>query len=95
MGCWTTMFLTETDDKCLRILTAYRVYQDNIDNKQDNTAYKQQYRIMKGKRISTPNPKKQWCVDLEKEVKEWKRKSLVVLLCGPNSDLIDQDQAIS
>eukprot|EP00957_Ditylum_brightwellii_P204912 15341355-Ditylum_brightwellii.AAC.1 len=57
----------------------------------DDMAWKQQYRILKSKQVENPNPKKQWCIDLEEKVKKSKKYGPVLLLCDANSDLMDQD----
>eukprot|EP00957_Ditylum_brightwellii_P140868 10730616-Ditylum_brightwellii.AAC.2 len=91
MGWWVAMLLTRTDGMHIRIVTAYRVCQDTIGEEQENAAYKQQQCIMKSNNVTNPNPKKQWYVDLEKKVQEWKKKSPVLVLCNANSDLLGQD----
>eukprot|EP00957_Ditylum_brightwellii_P187366 14270122-Ditylum_brightwellii.AAC.1 len=66
MGQWTAILLTGKDEKCLRIITAYRVCQDKVEDESDNNTYKQQYQIMKSKKIN----------NLEKAVKNGNKTAL-------------------
>eukprot|EP00957_Ditylum_brightwellii_P172649 13142454-Ditylum_brightwellii.AAC.1 len=69
----------------------YRVCQDKVGEKSENTAYKQQVQILTTKGVPNLNPRKQWCIDLEETIINWIRQGLVLLLCNANSDLLDGD----
>ena len=73
--------------KKVYIVLAYRVAQEKNDGIQ--TAYTQQYRIMQEKGIEQPNPRKQWCIDMIRQIKEWRKEGEILLLTDANSELGD------
>eukprot|EP00957_Ditylum_brightwellii_P067073 5091085-Ditylum_brightwellii.AAC.1 len=89
LGRWVLVLCTGTDRVKQRVVTSYRVCQDSVGEKSKYTANKQQYQVLKSKKVENQNPQKQWCIDLEKQIIEWRKQSPVLLLCDVNSDLLD------
>eukprot|EP00957_Ditylum_brightwellii_P068115 5170506-Ditylum_brightwellii.AAC.1 len=72
MGQWSWMKL-EGQKTNLYVVTAYRVQQENSEG--TSTAYTQQRKILRKKGIDKPDPRKQWIIDLIKQINKWKEDS--------------------
>ena len=67
MGRWSCVNLRGKHDKIISIRSAYRVPQDTLPG--PFTAYAQQYNHLHDADVPDPRPRRQFIVDLIKEIK--------------------------
>lgn len=74
MGRWVSVTLQGKKDRKLTIITAYRVCHQNEKYAGEQTAFMQQYGMMRAMGIQQPNTRGQLIKDLQKEIVERRRK---------------------
>eukprot|EP00957_Ditylum_brightwellii_P129210 9855091-Ditylum_brightwellii.AAC.2 len=70
LGRWSMVCLTREDMK-LYVVSSYHVAQG--DNEGIQTAYIQQYRLLKQKGIESPNPRKERYKEMLESIKRWRK----------------------
>eukprot|EP00957_Ditylum_brightwellii_P103679 7899107-Ditylum_brightwellii.AAC.1 len=93
LGRWVSILFTRSNGIMIRVVVAYQVCQGSVGDNQENKAFKQQVRILTYKKVPNPNPRKQWCMDLEEKLCLWRCQGPTLLICDANSDLLDSNLA--
>jgi hypothetical protein len=80
LGRWSAITLKGKREKKVTIITAYQVNKDSISSADDRSTWKQQYNHMRMKGIDTPDPRKQFWIDIEAKIKKLQTEKQDVLL---------------
>ena len=80
MGRWASVTMQGRKEKKLTIITAYRVCAQNEQHAGEQTAYMQQYGLMRAQGTKNPNPREQMVADLQKEIIERRDKNEEIIL---------------
>jgi hypothetical protein len=94
-GRWSG-FQMRTKNHNIVIVTAYRVPQQSIDQVGYKTTYAQQWVVERLKGTETPEPRKQCIKDLTKQIQEWQKEKLdVIIMIDANEQMGTEDEGIS
>jgi hypothetical protein len=97
LGRWSYMTLTGSHDKLITIITAYRVCNTTLSSTGEKTAYKQQFRLLSSRwreqnLNSTPDPHRQFIVDLQSWIGSLvDQQHKIILALDNNEDISSED----
>eukprot|EP00957_Ditylum_brightwellii_P033651 2550973-Ditylum_brightwellii.AAC.1 len=86
LGQWS--WITLEGVKNLYVATAYRVQQENSEG--TTTSFVQQKKLLRKKEAEIQNARKQWLIDLTKQIEQWKGKGEVIMMTDANSPVGDE-----
>jgi len=92
LGRWVYMTIQGKEGRKVVVVTLYRLSQ-NRPTEGQHTAYNQQYRILRQRGETKPEPQKRVCQDLLYHIKEWRKDSEVIVMADANANLTDNDWA--
>ena len=91
LGRWSGFSLVSSNNRQLHIITAYRPCQHSISNAGDETAYAQQFRILRTASHSSPEPRQQFLTDLGQQLQQWSSSSHdIILMMDGNESISNQ-----
>ena len=91
LGCWSYITLRGKQDTLITIVSAYRVSQKSSTSLGIKTAYMQQYRslqshFLKSKKLQTPEPNRQFIIDLQAWLQHLQSQGHQLILNLDNND---------
>ena len=82
LGRWSVTTLNIRDNRKLSIICCYQVCDQNINSAGPKTAFNQQWSILKRQGKLCPNPRKQFCSDLDALLSQLRLSGHSIILAG-------------
>jgi hypothetical protein len=93
LGRWSGFHIQGKNQKSVVVISAYRP--TNSSDPSDRTSHSQQWRILRGRNITKPNPRKAFIEYLTKEIQKWKEEGNEIIIgLDANESLIGNHSQI-